>query len=124
MQVSESGEGLVSWATHAMESTEMVLEGFSACALEHDEWIKNADMHTLHEAVIQAQRISAQSKAAEVSPTHKLKQLEHVKRLEGSITLLRQDLEISKASFESKAQLLLEAQQEAQELRQVNDVLA
>jgi hypothetical protein len=122
MQASDTREGILSWGTQALDLTEMMLEGFVACMLEHDELLRHADMHAVHEAVIHATRITAQAKAVEASSTYTRRQLEFVQRLEGSITQLRQDLEKSEASSHSKTQLLLEAKQEAQELRQVSDL--
>jgi hypothetical protein len=121
LQVSESQQGLLSWATQSMNSTEMVLEGFVASALEHDALMRRADMQGLQEGALQAGRIIAHYKS-EAPSKHAQKQLQHVQRLEQTIAHLRQDLEKSKTGIATKMEALQEAQQNINELLQVRDL--
>lgn len=120
VQVSESQQGLMSWVIQSMDSAEAIVEGFMACAMEHDALLIRADMHAVHESVLQAARITAQAKS-DVSPTkHAHWQMEHVQRLEQTIAKLRQDLEQCEASLASRSQAVHEAQQNVQTLQQVS----
>lgn len=104
-----------------MDSTEAMLQGFVACALEHDALLRRADMRAVHEAVLEATRITAQAKASESSGKHAQRHLEHVKRLEQTIAQAKQDLEKSRASVTSKSHALQEAQQTVQDQQQVRN---
>ena len=98
-----------------------MLEGFVACALEHDALLRRADMHAVHEAVLEATRITSQSKTYESSAKHAHRQLEHVQRLEQTISQLRHDLEKSRATVASKSHAVQEVQQTVQDLQKVRN---
>lgn len=107
----------------SVDSTEAMLEGVVACALEHDTLLRKADMHAMHEAALQAARISAQAKSAESPGKHAHRQLEHVQRMEQTIAKLRQDLEKSQTALTAKTLAVQETQQNMQELQRVRDAI-
>lgn len=119
MQISDSQEGVVPWLLQSIDSAEAMLDGFVACALEHDAVLESADMQSVQQCVLEATRISAQAKEAESPAKHAHKQLEHVQRLEQTIADLKHDIEKRQALVISKQQLLKDTQQNVQELQQV-----